>query len=192
MLALTLLIGLLVAIIIWYLISLTLWAIRAARLTENIPGPKPLPIIGNALHFSSFNTLDELTDEFLILFKKYCKPPDKIFKIWLGPKLGIVLGNPKHIEKVLSSKDALEKDSVYQYVEITGNGLFVRNGPEWQELRKPLNKLLNKKMIESNLEMFYEKSLKLCNIWEKYVKTGEYLELKHYITNYSLDTLAGQ
>lgn len=72
------------------------------------------------------------------------------------------------------------------------NKNFVRLGKEWQDLRKPLDKLLTKKMVESNLDMFHEKSIKLCNVLNKYAKTGENFNVRHYITNFTTDALSGK
>uniref|UniRef100_T1HTD4 Uncharacterized protein n=1 Tax=Rhodnius prolixus TaxID=13249 RepID=T1HTD4_RHOPR len=113
-----------------------------------------------------------------------------MIKLWIGAKLAIIVTNPKYIEKILTSPAAIEKDSVYDFIGLVGNGLFVRNGKEWQDLRKPLDKLLTKKMVESNLDMFHEKSIKLCNVLNKYAKTGENFNVRHYITNFTTDALS--
>lgn len=39
----------LVSFSLHYLIKTVMWVIRAENMTANIPGPKPWPIIGNAL-----------------------------------------------------------------------------------------------------------------------------------------------
>ncbi|KAK9496805.1 hypothetical protein O3M35_012959 [Rhynocoris fuscipes] len=161
-------------------------------MTSNIPGPKPWPILGNTLSFSYVQNLEELLALFLSLPKKYFNS-DKILKIWMGPKLIIALGNPKHIATVLSCKQALDKDPVYDYIGIVGNrGVFFQNGAKWQELRKPLIKSLNKNRIESYLDIFHEKSFLLCKQWSKFAGNGEYVNLRHQITNYSIDTIAGE
>uniref|UniRef100_T1HV77 Uncharacterized protein n=1 Tax=Rhodnius prolixus TaxID=13249 RepID=T1HV77_RHOPR len=120
---------------------------------------------------------------------EYCLPRERIFKFWFGPVLGIVVTNPKYIEAILTSPDAADKHYVYKVVELVGNGLFTRNGKEWEELRKPLDKLLTKKMVESNLGMFHKKSIKSCNVLKKYADTGECFNIRHYITNFTLDTV---
>lgn len=122
----------------------------------------------------------------------------------------------------MTSPDAADKHYVYKVVELVGNGLFTRNGiittygfkilyfefsylnnnlhikflmftgKEWEELRKPLDKLLTKKMVESNLGMFHKKSIKSCNVLKKYADTGECFNIRHYITNFTLDTVCGE
>ncbi|XP_073970460.1 cytochrome P450 4d2-like [Rhodnius prolixus] len=172
----------------WYMIKYILWTLRAANMIANIPGPKPLPIIGNALMFARINTLEELFNVVDSLVKEY-GTQDAIFRLWLGPKLVISLGNPKHIEKILSNPDALQKDDIYERIGLVGNGLFVRNGREWHELRKPLDKLITKKMVESNISVFQEKALKICNMMKKHAETGLEFNLRGFTVNFAIEVL---
>ncbi|XP_073970449.1 cytochrome P450 4C1-like [Rhodnius prolixus] len=171
------------------LIKYILWAIRAANMTANIPGPKPWPIIGNAALFAKVKTGEDFYKILDNIYQEHTTPTNKMVKIWLGPKLVIGLGDSKHIEAILSSPDALSKDIVYNIFGLIGNGLFVRNGQEWRDLRKPLDKLLTKKMIESNLEMFHEKAMKVCKVINKYAVNGQSFNFRHYATNFSADTV---
>uniref|UniRef100_T1H836 Uncharacterized protein n=1 Tax=Rhodnius prolixus TaxID=13249 RepID=T1H836_RHOPR len=70
------------------------------------------------------------------------------------------------------------------------NNIYISSGKRWEELRKPLNKVLTKKMIESNLNMFHEKSIRLCNVLKKYADGGETFNLRNYVTNFTADTLS--
>uniref|UniRef100_T1HV80 Uncharacterized protein n=1 Tax=Rhodnius prolixus TaxID=13249 RepID=T1HV80_RHOPR len=134
---------------------------RTANVVANIPGPKQLPIVGTAL----------------LLYRLRSPEGNVLFHLFR--------------ETVLTSTETLYKDGFYGFIGLVGNGLFVRNGQRWEELRKPLNKLLTKKMIESNINMFHEKSLKLCKVLKKYSNTKESLNFRHYSTNFALDTHCG-
>uniref|UniRef100_T1HML2 Uncharacterized protein n=1 Tax=Rhodnius prolixus TaxID=13249 RepID=T1HML2_RHOPR len=96
-------------------------------MVANIPGPKPLPIIGNALIFSGIKSTEEAFKVITSLLNDY-STEDGINRVWLGPKLVISLGNAKHIEKILSNPDALQRDDIYQRVGLFSSGMFVRNG----------------------------------------------------------------
>ncbi|XP_073970448.1 cytochrome P450 4g1-like isoform X2 [Rhodnius prolixus] len=158
-------------------------------MTYNIPGPKPWPIIGSAHLFVNINSSEDVLYTFNGLFHKYCAPARKILKVWFGPKLVIGVCSPKHVEAILSSEDALQKDKVYQLFGIIGNGVIIKNGQEWRDLRKPLDKLLTKKMVESNLEMFHDTALKVCKVISKHAEKGETFNIRRNLTDYGIDTL---
>lgn len=65
-------------------------------------------------------------------------------------------------------------------------------GQEWRDLRKPLDKLLTKKMVESNLEMFHDTALKVCKVISKHAEKGETFNIRRNLTDYGIDTLCGE
>ncbi|XP_073970457.1 cytochrome P450 4c3-like [Rhodnius prolixus] len=177
-----------VTVCFWHLIKYIIWLIRAINLTANIPGPKALPLIGNALIFAKVSTQKEALTTVMSIFNDYTNK-DGIVKLWLGPKPMILLSNAKYIEIILNSQDAINKDDIYNYIGLVGNGVFVRNGQEWHELRKPLDKVLSKKMIESNIQVFHDKALKLGNVLKKYAGTKTDFNLRRYMTNCTFDII---
>ncbi|KAK9501913.1 hypothetical protein O3M35_012548 [Rhynocoris fuscipes] len=187
MLGFIILVSILLGIICWKLVSLAVWAIRAAKITANIPGPKPLPFLGNLLEFGNTRTLEDGFKRFLKLYKTYCRPPDRILKFWLGPKLVIILGNPQHIEVVLSSEEALNKDSLYKYMELMSDGVLSQNGDDWVQLRKLLNPFVTRKAIEPCLESFHEKTVKLIKLLDNKIENDQVFNIKHFIARYTFD-----
>ncbi|XP_073970413.1 cytochrome P450 4C1-like isoform X2 [Rhodnius prolixus] len=175
----------------YYLVKTLLWIQRASKMIKNIAGPKTLPLIGNGLIFVKMKHLHDMFDIIKDLLDEYGEGIGKIVRIWIGPKLLIILSDPKHIEAVLSSKLALDKDEIYEFIGMVGNGIFVRNGEKWKEFRKPINKMLATKMIESHmLSVFQEKAKKFCTILEKTVPYGELFDVRTIAMNYSLDTFS--
>lgn len=54
---------------------------------------------------------------------------DDIVKLWMGPNLGLVIQNPKHIESVVSNPNALDKPYfLNSFQEVLGQGLITSSG----------------------------------------------------------------
>ncbi|KAK9507441.1 hypothetical protein O3M35_007294 [Rhynocoris fuscipes] len=175
--------------VLFYIIRKTLWAIRAAKMTANLPGLKAWPIIGSALYFINMKTTEDMFKIQQILTKSYSKSKRRIAKFWLGPKLIIVLANPKYVEIVLSSKDALEKDPLYDYIGLVATGMLIKNGTKWHELRKPFNKILNKNKLESSITKISERAQNLCKLWRSKAENEEMFDLRPDIGNYFADNV---
>ncbi|KAK9496386.1 hypothetical protein O3M35_013318 [Rhynocoris fuscipes] len=189
MILLIALLSVLLVFILFRITSITIWVLKAAKMTANIPGPKTLPLVGNALSFANMKNPEDSLIITQTLLKENNKPPDRISKLWLGPKLIIALGNPKYIEAVLTSKDALNKDSFYDYLGLVIDGMVVNNGKKWHDLRKPLNRILTKALIESRLTKMHQKAIKICRLWEDKVEDGKMFNLRPDLTNYFADNI---
>ncbi|KAK9509825.1 hypothetical protein O3M35_004730 [Rhynocoris fuscipes] len=190
MILVTVLLSVVISYILFHIVKLIIWVRRADKMTANIPSPPSLPIIGNALYFTKVRSREDT------LKLATCVPSTinergyyRIGKLWLGPILIISLGDPKDIDEVLLSKDAVNKDRVYKYFALVIDGMIVKNGKEWHDLRKPLNKILTKQMIESCLTTMHQKALKLCERWDSVADSGKVHNLRPELANFSADNV---
>ncbi|KAK9510982.1 hypothetical protein O3M35_005644 [Rhynocoris fuscipes] len=187
MLVFTVLISTVVSYIIWRLVLFISWVNRTSNIAQNIP---LMPVIQNMINYYKIKNSQEMYDTFIRECGIYMDKENQIVRNWVGVKHVVSLGNPKHIETVLSSHDAAQKDSSYEYFNLYQSGLFTLNGSRWAELRKPLNKILTKPMIESNLGVFNEKAIKLSDVLSKFAENGDTVDMRHYLANYSVDTIS--
>ncbi|XP_073970423.1 cytochrome P450 4V2-like isoform X2 [Rhodnius prolixus] len=176
-----------VTFIVYHLLIAAYSYCRVLKIVKNIPTLPSIPFLGVALQFYKIKSPNGMIE---VLSPCLQSSPQKIIKCWIGPKIVVCLLNPKYIEIVLSSKDALDRDSVYKILHIYGSGLFTENGKKWKELRKPLHKVLSSKAVESYFHFFQESAVKFCKFLQQYAVTGEKLDLKHGITNFSVDLLS--
>ncbi|KAL1491994.1 hypothetical protein ABEB36_012504 [Hypothenemus hampei] len=142
-------IGLLIFLLLWYyFMPIYLEYRRHFVMTKNMAGPPTIPILGNALHFNCKN--EEILGRVDQLCKKYGPSP---FRFWLGPHLFIIISDPKHVEKVMTSSIFYRKFSkVYKFPAIVlGNALITGNGPHLKAERKAIIPMLNLNFLAKSL-----------------------------------------
>ncbi|RZC43063.1 p450 domain containing protein [Asbolus verrucosus] len=117
-------------ILSWIIFLLVLWwsyrLHKSRRFYKSIPGPPTVPILGNALDFTS-------TTELLNTFSKYACDYGGIVKLQMGPfHKAILVTDYKFLECVLTNTKLLKKSEDYKFVRpwlgtglLTGDEEFV-------------------------------------------------------------------
>ncbi|KAF5302195.1 hypothetical protein FQA39_LY10234 [Lamprigera yunnana] len=160
------------------------------KLAQKIPGPRGIPIFGNALQMLGYGGIYKLTIEHLWNFYetqslKYYP----IYKVWIGSCLIINLVSPEDIQILLSSKDELGKSRIYNCLEAwLGTGLLTSKGGKWQYRRKLLTPAFHfgilqdfaKTIIEQS-EILVEKLKKECD--------KPYTVIDPIVTQFTLGTI---
>ncbi|XP_017774973.1 PREDICTED: cytochrome P450 4C1-like [Nicrophorus vespilloides] len=116
-----------------------------------IPGPKPLPIIGNILEFG-FDITNMMTN-----FSRICSNYNGICRLFLGPKtVVVVVSHPKYLKKIFkNSSEHIEKTNFYDFFKgITGKGIVSVEGPIWHNNRKALQPAFQYAMLEDFNKIF--------------------------------------
>lgn len=140
--------------------ALLLWFVywRLSRrhmleLAERIPGPKGLPLLGNALDLvgsshSVFRTIIEKGKDY-----------NEVIKIWIGPKLIVFLVDPRDVELLLSSHVYIDKSPEYRFFKPwLGNGLLISTGHKWRQHRKLIAPTFHLNVLKSFIDLFNENS----------------------------------
>ncbi|CAG9861616.1 unnamed protein product [Phyllotreta striolata] len=130
------------------------------------PGPFALPIIGCAYKFLLSGTTD-IMQKLIELQKQY---PD-VMTIWFGPKLIFGVGRPEHIEKILTSPKAMNKDNLYKFLSfVIGDGLMTARGMKWKKHRKTIMPAFNQKILDQyQIEVFAKQSQIFVDLLQKRV-----------------------
>uniref|UniRef100_A0A182K968 Uncharacterized protein n=1 Tax=Anopheles christyi TaxID=43041 RepID=A0A182K968_9DIPT len=112
------------------------------ELAERIPGPKGLPLIGNALDLVAvFRTIIEKGKEY-----------NEVIKIWIGPKLIVFLVDPRDVELLLSSHVYIDKSPEYRFFKPwLGNGLLISTG-KYINKAKAIQRCTVDKLLPTNGE----------------------------------------
>lgn len=122
---------------------------RMIKLAEQFPGPKGLPILGNALQF-----LGSSPDIFNRIYKLSYEFPS-LAKVWIGPRLLIFLADPRDVELILSSHVYIDKSTEYRFFKPwLGNGLLISTGEKWRSHRKLIAPTFHLNVLKSFIDIF--------------------------------------
>lgn len=99
-----------------------------------------------------------------------------MLRFWLGPRLYIFLCDPRRIQAVLYSQECLNRDDVYDFVNLLGDGggLLTLKGDTWKTHRKWLNPCFSLKILQSYIPIFNEQSAIMMNNLRGKLTAGDF------------------
>nr|AVM18972.1 odorant degrading protein 2 [Holotrichia parallela] len=113
-----------------------------------IPGPTPLPLVGNALEFTSSTNL-------LPTLMKYHKKFKGNFKIYVGSRPHVFISKTEDLAFFLNSSTILRKSKAYDYLNNwLGTGLLTGWGNKWKKHRKIITPAFHFKILEDYVDIF--------------------------------------
>lgn len=143
---------------------------RKLELSEMIPGPKTVPVLGNLLNY-----LNKTPEDILPLLQGYHKKFGATYRIWVGPfHCAFFLSDAKDVEVLLSSNRVLKKNNLYEtLIPWLGTGLLIADGKKWHSRRKIITPTFHFSILEQFLETFDKNGFKLIEKIKDKVKVGE-------------------
>lgn len=122
-------------------------------LASKIPGPKGhIPLIGVLPEFIGA----DLQDLFNIGLR-YVKTSGSLVKLWFGPELIVGITTAENIQKVLNSKECLDKPKFFRFFGIQQASLF-GTFEAWKRHRKILNPAFSPQVLKDFVPIFDDKS----------------------------------
>ncbi|XP_049816375.1 cytochrome P450 4C1-like [Schistocerca nitens] len=121
--------------------ALSRW-LRLRRLAKALPGPTDtLPICGDtiSLQGAPITALQRL-------YHKHGTP----CRVWVGPRLYVLLSHPEHARLVLSTGAHVDRDDYIMEVlrPLTGNGLLASRGDVWRSRRRLLSRVYKTQWLQ--------------------------------------------
>lgn len=117
-----------------------------------------------------------------------------LYKLWMGPRLHLMVTKPESVEFFLNSTVHLSKSSGYDlFKPWLGDGLLVSTGSKWRSRRKMITPTFHFKILEQFMDVFNNQLNILSDILTKEVETnGNIVELHSPINLCSLDIICGK
>lgn len=152
----TFLVGLLVGLIYFVFLKKDN---RIKKIINKLPGPSPLPIIGNAHQLASGHAWYKIVEEFTRIYGQ-----KGIFRLWLAPRPIVGIFRGPYVETLLSSTKHIDKSSDYDFLHPwLGTGLLTSTGRKWQMRRKQLTPTFHFNILNDFLHVFNKQADVLVN-----------------------------
>ncbi|KAJ8362805.1 hypothetical protein SKAU_G00116360 [Synaphobranchus kaupii] len=119
------LLGVVLVLFVLYLLS------SSSGAGKDPPGPRPLPLLGNLLHFD----LKQIQVSLCEMSKKY----GSVFTVHFGPKKVVILAGYKTVKQALVNyaEEFGDREITPLFRDLSkGHGVLFTNGDTWKELRR--------------------------------------------------------
>lgn len=168
------------------LLILILWFFfyfSSEKYLKKIPGPTPLPIIGN-IH--QLGTDAGGLDCIWRFHQKY----GSIYKLRIMFDVAnVIISDPKLAEEILKSYELLDKGATYEFFHRwLGTGLLTSTGKKWKERRRMLTPSFHFKILEGFIDTFNKYGNVLISKLESEVGKSS-IDVYPYIVLYTLDII---
>eukprot|EP00092_Neocalanus_flemingeri_P041348 GFUD01045022.1.p1 GENE.GFUD01045022.1~~GFUD01045022.1.p1 ORF type:complete len:502 (-),score=108.75 GFUD01045022.1:66-1571(-) len=166
-------------------VSIGVWDILKDKKKNllHIPGPIPLPFLGNALLFAKGHEFFMKTCEQLV--QSY----GPILRMHLGTRPNVVVTTAEAYEKILSSNQHITKGKDYRFLwPWLGTGLLTSTGAKWHSRRKMLTPAFHFRILEDFLEVMNTQSDILCDILAP-LSGGAVFDIFPLVTHCALDII---
>jgi cytochrome P450 len=165
-----------------------------SRALKDLPGPRPLPLLGNVHQFGSVERMHTKIEE-------WCDLYGPIFRIKAGPRVMIGVGDRAAIDEILrdrperyaraSEERAILSEMRAPWYPADGDrvkwGLFAVEGDEWRKQRPRVLSVLNANQMPRYFEIVRTAGERLRGRMLEAARAGSSLEIFDLLTSYTVD-----
>jgi cytochrome P450 len=154
---------------------------------DDLPGPRGLPVFGNLLQIDSTRLHLQL--------ERWCEVYGPIFKLQLGPRRAIVIGDHELIATALRDRpDGFRRttrlEQVWTEMGLLG-GLFGASGDVWRRQRRMVMSSFAPEQVRRYAPSLQRVAMRLVARWQAAAVAGRAIELQADLMRYTVDTIAG-
>nr|CAH0098902.1 unnamed protein product [Daphnia galeata] len=171
---------------VWYL----LWSqSRFVRLINALPGPKTLPILGNALDLINLNQ-QELNRKMSI---EWVKKYGSLYRLSPSIHSMVIIAAPERMEEILRNPKYISKGSAYYPTSpyLSSSLPFATDDQYWRKSRRLLNPAFHIQVLNSYMNVFNEISVAASHEFEKAIEAnnGGEFDIFHLMMGCAMDAI---
>ena len=152
------------------------------RRLEDLPSPKGLPLLGNALQLDP--------SRLHLILENWCEQLGESYTFGLGPKRIFVSCNPEHLQTALRERpERYRRYSPIEEIiaEMGFNGVFSVEGDAW----RPQRRLIMHALASTNFRAFFPTmqaiTERLRCRWQRAAETGDTVQMTEDLVRYTVD-----
>ncbi len=160
---------------------------RVLRRIEDLPGPRGLPLLGNALQIRA--------SRFHLQVEQWCREHGPYFTLQFGRRKVLVVGDHAAVAGILRDRpDGFRRTSRMQEIGDEmglAPGVFGVNGDAWRRQRRMVMAGFDPAHVKRYFPSLLAVAQRLAGRWDKAAKQGLSIDLQADLMRYTVDAIAG-
>jgi cytochrome P450 len=157
------------------------------RQFDDLPGPRGVPVFGNLLQIDS--------TRLHLQMEQWCKEHGPIFKLRLGPRRAVVVGDHELIAAALRDRPdgyrrTTKLQEVWSELGLVG-GVFGANGDTWRRQRRMVMAGFDPGSVRRYHPSLQRVGLRLAQRWQQAARHGTTIDLQADLMRFTVDAIAG-
>ena len=161
--------------------------LRVLRRYDELPGPRGIPVLGNALQIDAPRFHQQLED--------WCRMYGPFFKLRIGNRRLLIVGDHQVVAAVLRNRpDGLRRTSRLEEIWIELGlplGVFAANGDVWKRQRRMVMSGFDPAHVKRYFPALQAVSQRMVGRWRLAARKGAAIDLQADLMRYTVDTIAG-
>ena len=154
---------------------------------NDLPGPRGIPVLGNALQIEA--------PRFHLQLEQWCREYGPFFKLKIGNRRLLIVGDHQVVASILRNRpDGFRRTSRLEEIWIELGlplGLFVANGDAWKRQRRMVMAGFDPAHVKRYFPALQAVSQRLGGRWRLAAEGGVAIDLQADLMRYTVDTIAG-
>ena len=159
----------------------------ALREIDDLPGPRGLPLLGNALQIDA--------SSFHLQLEEWCREYGPYFQVRVGGRRYVVIGEHEAVATVLRDRpEGFKRTERLQQIWTEMGlpvGVFGANGDDWKRQRRMVMAGFDPAHVKSYFPSLQKVAQRLAARWQAAAHEGQVIDLQADLMRFTVDTIAG-